>query len=142
MKKAFILLAVLVAALAFVACGSDDDDDTAAETTPAETTEAGGGGGGGGGGEALTVTADPDGNLSWEPTELTAPAGPVTIELDNPSPVAHDVAIEGNGVEEKSDLVTDGTATVTADLKPGEYKYYCTVTGHEEAGMTGTLTAE
>lgn len=140
MKKALILLAVLVAALAFVACGSDDDDDTAAETTPAETTEAGGGGGGGG--EALTVTADPDGNLSWEPTELTAPAGPVTIELDNPSPVAHDVAIEGNGVEEKSDLVTDGTATVTADLKPGEYKYYCTVTGHEDAGMDGTLTVE
>jgi plastocyanin len=141
MKKAFILLAVLVAALAFVACGSDDDDDTAAETTPAETTEAGGGGGGSGG-EALTVTADPDGNLSWEPTELTAPAGPVTIELDNPSPVAHDVAVEGNGVEEKSDLVTDGTATVTADLQPGEYRYYCTVPGHADAGMDGTLTVE
>jgi plastocyanin len=140
MKKAFILLAVLVAALAFVACGSDDDDDTAAETTPAETTEAGGGGGGGG--EALTITADPDGNLSWEPTELTAPAGPVTIELDNPSPVAHDVEIEGNGVEEKSDLVTDGTASVTADLKAGEYRYYCTVPGHADAGMDGTLTVE
>lgn len=143
MKKAFVLLAVLVAALAFVACGSDDDDDTAAETTPAETTEAGGGGGGGGGGGApLTVTADPDGNLSWEPTELTAPAGPVTIELDNPSPVAHDVEIEGNGVEEKSDLVTDGTASVTADLKAGEYRYYCTVPGHADAGMDGTLTVE
>ena len=143
MKKAFVLLAVLVAALAFVACGSDDDDDTAAETTPAETTEAGGGaGGGGGGGAPLTVTADPDGNLSWEPTELTAPAGPVTIELDNPSPVAHDVEIEGNGVEEKSDLVTDGTASVTADLKAGEYRYYCTVPGHADAGMDGTLTVE
>jgi plastocyanin len=140
MKRALILLAVLVAALAFVACGSDDDDDTAAETTPAETTEAAGGGGGGG--ETLTITADPDGNLSWEPTELTAPAGPVTIELDNPSPVAHDVAIEGNGVEEKSDLVTDGTATVTADLQPGEYRYYCTVPGHADAGMDGTLTVE
>jgi plastocyanin len=143
MKKAFVVLAVLIASLAFIACGSDDDDDTAAETTPAESTDTGGGGdGGGGGGEALTLTADPDGNLSWEPTELTAAAGPVTIELDNPSPVAHDVEIEGNGVEEKSDLVTDGTASVTADLKAGEYKYYCTVPGHEDAGMTGTLTVE
>ena len=56
--------------------------------------------------------------------------------------MAHDVAIEGDGVEEKSDLVTDDTTSVTANLKPGEYKYYCTVPGHEESGMTGTLTVE
>ena len=125
------LLAVLVIACAgfLAACGDDDED---------------GGSSNGGGGDSggLTVTASESGDLSWEPTELNAEAGEVTVTLDNPSPVAHDIEIEGNGVEEKSDLVTDGTASVTAELQRGEYTYYCTVPGHEEAGMTGTLTVE
>jgi plastocyanin len=141
MKKAIVLFAVLVASVAIVACGSDDDNDTTSETTAAETTNAGGGGGGGGG-EALKVTADPTGQLTWEPKELTASAGQVTIELDNPSPVSHDIEISGNGVEEVSDLVANGTATVSADLQPGEYEYYCTVPGHKDAGMDGTLTVK
>ena len=127
------LLAVLVIACAgfLAACGDDDEDS-------------GGSSSGGGGGDTggLTVTADEGGDLSWDPTELTAPAGEVTVTLDNPSPVAHDIEIEGNGVEEKSELVTGGTATVSADLEPGEYTYYCTVPGHADAGMEGTLTVE
>ena len=127
------LLAVLVIACAgfLAACGDDDEDS-------------GGSSSGGGGGDTggLTVTADESGDLSWDPTELTASAGEVTVTLDNPSPVAHDIEIEGDGVEEKSDLVTDGTASVTANLEAGEYEYYCTVPGHKEAGMEGTLTVE
>jgi plastocyanin len=128
------LLAVLVIACAgFLAACGDDDEDSGSN---------GGGGGGGADTGGLTVTADESGTPAWEPTELTSPAGEVTVTLDNPSPVAHDIAIEGNGVEEKSELVTDDTTSVTADLEPGEYTYYCTVPGHEEAGMTGTLTVE
>ena len=127
------LLAVLVIACAgfLAACGDDDEDS-------------GGSSSGGGGGDTggLTVTADESGDLSWDPTELTASAGEVTVTLDNPSPVAHDIEIEGNGVEEKSELVTDGTASVTANLEAGEYEYYGTVPGHKEAGMEGTLTVE
>ena len=111
-----------------------------AATTTRTTASSNGGGGGDTGG--LTVTADESGDLSWDPTELTAAAGEVTVTLDNPSPVAHDIEIEGNGVEEKSELVTDGTASVTADLERGEYTYYCTVPGHADAGMEGTLTVE
>ena len=128
------LLAVLVIACAgfLAACGDDDDDGGSGSS----------GSGDGGGTGGLTVTADESGTPAWDPTELTAKAGEVTVTLDNPSPVAHDIEIEGNGVEEKSELVTDGTTSVTADLEPGEYKFYCTVPGHEEAGMTGTLTVE
>jgi uncharacterized cupredoxin-like copper-binding protein len=32
------------------------------------------------------------------------------------------------------------TSTVTADLKAGTYKFYCSVDGHRAAGMEGTLT--
>ena len=126
------LLAVLVIACAgfLAACGDDNEDSGSS------------GGGGGSSAGDLTVTADESGTPAWDPTELTAKAGNVTVTLDNPSPVAHDIEIEGNGVEERSDLVTDGTTSVSANLEPGEYEYYCTVPGHKEAGMEGTLTVE
>ena len=61
--------------------------------------------------------------------------------MKNDSPVPHDVSIEGGGVDERGKEVTDGgTSTVTADLKPGAYTFYCSVPGHREAGMEGKLT--
>jgi plastocyanin len=143
-KRALVLLVCLVTALGLVACGDDDDENGSGDTTAATTTEGGGagGGGGGGGGETLTVTADESGNLAWEPTELNAPAGPVTLELDNPASVPHNIEVEGNGVSEVTDTITQGTTSVTVDLKPGEYEFYCNVPGHQEAGMDGTLTVK
>jgi plastocyanin len=88
------------------------------------------------------VTADSSGQLSWTPTTLSAKTGSVTITLQNSSPVSHDVRISGNGVEETSDLVSQGSSSVTANLKPGTYTYFCTVPGHEQAGMKGTLTVK
>jgi plastocyanin len=146
MKKAFALLAIIAAAIGLVACGGGDDNSTS-NAAPAASTPTGGGGGaaaggGGGGAQTLVVKADPTGQLSWSPTKETAKAGSVTMTLDNPSPVSHDIEIEGNGVEKKADLVSQGSTSVTATLKPGTYEYYCTVPGHKEAGMDGTLTVE
>ena len=52
------------------------------------------------------------------------------------------VALKGNGVDEKGDIVSDGgVSTITiADLRTGTYTFYCSVPGHEQAGMKGTLT--
>ena len=53
----------------------------------------------------------------------------------------HAVAIEGNGVSESGEVVSrGGTSTVTADLEPGKYAFYCPVGDHREEGMEGTLT--
>jgi plastocyanin len=90
----------------------------------------------------LQLTADTSA-LAFDTTELTAKPGEVTIDFDNPSPIAHDVAIEKDGKEiAASDLVTEGKDSVTAELEPGTYTFFCTVPGHAEAGMEGTLTVK
>ncbi|HMN97972.1 MAG TPA: plastocyanin/azurin family copper-binding protein [Miltoncostaeaceae bacterium] len=150
---ALACVALIALALGLAACGGDDDDSGAAapettaagtttapatpiptESTPSDTT-----GGGTAGATALALQADPTGQLKYVETELTAKAGDITITLTNASAVPHDVAVDGApGV---SDEVQDGgTATLKVNLPAGTYQYYCTVPGHRQAGMVGTLT--
>jgi plastocyanin len=137
-RRLFLLLfTVLALAVGASACGGDDDDGAAEPATTEETTTHEDGGGG-----HITLTADPGGDLSFDQTELTAPAGEVTIELVNESGIPHNVEVEGNGVEEVSETITEGTTELTLDLQAGEYEFYCAVPGHREGGMEGTLTVE
>jgi uncharacterized cupredoxin-like copper-binding protein len=63
--------------------------------------------------------------------------------MDNPAPVPHAIAVEGNGVDKDGSTVQmGGKSTVTANLKPGKYTFYCPVDGHRAAGMQGTLTVK
>jgi plastocyanin len=97
----------------------------------------------GGKAATLTLSADPSGALKFDKTALEAPAGPVTIVMTNPAPLPHDVSLRGQGVDKHGPKVQDGgKSTVQADLKPGSYEFYCSVTGHEAAGMKGTLTVK
>ncbi len=129
-----------LAALALAACGGSDDDSstTAAETSSAETSTSAGGG------ETVTFEADPGGQLAYVETDVSAKAGNDTIEFDNPSSTGHDVVIEdeSGGEVAKTEVITDSTTTATADLQPGTYTFYCSVPGHREAGMEGTLTVK
>ena len=135
-----LVLTVLMLTLGVAACGGDDEDDGGGAAEPA--TDTSGGGGGGGEGTVIMLTADPGGALSFDQTELTAPAGEVTIQLMNDSGTPHNVEIEGNGVEETSETITEGMTELTVTLEPGEYEFYCAVDGHKDAGMEGTLTVE
>jgi plastocyanin len=134
-----LLLTTLALVVAVAACGGDDDDDEGSEEPAAEETT---GDTGGGGGSTIMLAADPSGALSFDQTELTAAAGEVTIELMNDSGIPHNVEVEGNGVEEVSETITEGSTSLTLDLEPGEYEFYCAVPGHREGGMEGTLTVE
>jgi uncharacterized cupredoxin-like copper-binding protein len=79
--------------------------------------------------------------MKYSTTSLKAKAGVVTIVMKNVSILPHDVAIKGHGVHAQGKVVPKGgTSTVTATLKRGSYEFYCTVPGHEAAGMKGTLT--
>ena len=90
-------------------------------------------------GQPIQVDADPTGALAFVQKTLTAPAGKVTFRFTNKATFDHDFAIKGVGTPTK--LVKNGaSAEITVTLKPGTYEYYCTVPGHEQAGMKGTLT--
>jgi plastocyanin len=138
----WILTLLLTAGVLLAAgCGDDEDEGGGAASTPSATetaTEESSGGGG----EALTLTADPGGSISWEPGELSAAAGSVTVKLVNESDTPHAVEVEGNGVEEESETVTGGETELTVDLEAGEYTFYCPVGQHRQNGMEGTLTVE
>jgi plastocyanin len=90
----------------------------------------------------LTIPADPTGALAYVFGKATATAGKVTFAMPNQAPIQHDIAIKGP-VNGKGPIVgTGGTSTFTATLKPGTYTFFCTVPGHEQAGMKGTLTVK
>jgi plastocyanin len=145
MKKALAPIAIVFAALALVACGGGGDDNTSTTaTTPATGGGGGGGGGSGGGGQTIPISADPSGALKFDTTTLSAKAGSDTFAFTNDSPIGHDFTIESSSGQEvaATPIFTGGTKSVTATLKPGTYKFLCTVPGHAEAGMEGTLTVK
>ena len=138
---------LVVAALAVVglaACGSSSNDNstTAAATPPATTPAAGGGAAGG----ASTVNISTPGGstLAYDQKSVSAKAGSVTVNFDNKEALQHDVAIADSSgkVLGQTDLVSSGTANATVDVQPGTYTFYCTVPGHRQAGMEGTLTVK
>jgi plastocyanin len=91
----------------------------------------------------LEIDADPTGQLKFLALSATATAGPVTIDMKNTSSTPHDIAISGNGVSAVGKIVSNGgVSTVSATLKPGTYTFFCTVPGHEAAGMKGTITVK
>lgn len=92
------------------------------------------------GGE-LEIPADPDGSLAYIFADATAPAGALDITSPNEASIPHNIAVEGNGVDEIGPVVQDGgVSDVAVDLEPGTYAFYCSVPGHREGGMEGELT--
>ena len=141
-------LTALLCSLAIVAagCGGGDNSSSSSSSSGSTSTNkqsSSGSSGGGGAAQTLKISADPGGALKFDKSSLTAKAGKVTIDFDNASSsVPHGVGIEGNGVDEESGTVTGAKTSVTADLKPGKYEFYCPIPGHREAGMEGTLTVQ
>jgi plastocyanin len=150
MKKLAALSVLILAAFALVACGggSDTTSDSTAEQ-PTTQEESGGNGekeaeGGTAGAATLDFEADPTGALAYTSDKATAKAGKVTVNFTNSSPVPHDVAIEDEAGETiaETEVLAEGSDSATAELEPGEYKFFCTVPGHRQAGMDGTLTVK
>jgi plastocyanin len=116
-----IVLAVLVPA----GCGSDDNGETSGDTAAA-------------GGESVALTAT---EYKFDPADVTADAaGKVTFTVTNDGQETHALEVEGNGIEEETDSIAAGeSGTLTVELEPGEYEFYCPIDGHREEGMVGKL---
>ena len=94
-------------------------------------------------GGKLEMPADPNGQLAYITKVATATAGALEIDSKNESSTPHDIALEGSGVDEKGETVSNGgISKISVTLKPGEYTYYCSLPGHREGGMLGKLTVK
>jgi uncharacterized cupredoxin-like copper-binding protein len=144
-RRAYLRLAAIIlsvaAALSVAACGGDDDDDNGGSDQTAASTQATTGGGGGGGGETVQIGET---EFALDPSEANVQAGEVPFEVTNDGSTVHDLEVEGQGVEEKTDLIEPGqSATLTVDLsQSGSYEMYCTVDSHREQGMEGEVTVQ
>ena len=73
----------------------------------------------------------------------TLRAGRVAFNVENGGKEDHAFEIEGNGIEQKSEILSRGnSASLEVDLKPGTYTVYCPVPGHADKGMKKTVTVK
>lgn len=95
-------------------------------------------------GGRLVIDADPNGQLAYQVSSATASAGALTIDSRNPSATPHDIALQegtsGSVLATGRVVSGGGVSTISVDLRPGRYTFYCTVPGHRQGGMQGTLT--
>jgi plastocyanin len=161
--KAFYLLALAaICAFALAGCAQDSTNTTdenpqmqksvaeggtgaagssaPASTTPSRTPAKGGAGSGT---TKVALSTDPSGALKFNTDSLKANAGAVDVVLTNQSSTPHDVSVKTSSgkVLGTSKEITKGETTLDLkDVPAGTYTFFCSVPGHEQAGMKGTLT--
>jgi plastocyanin len=141
---------MLVGVIALAGCGSSSSSSSSSTTTaaPASTastpTTTAAGPATSGATQALALAANPEGQLKYNTTSLTAKAGSVAIAFANASPLGHNVTVESSSGATVGATPTfqGGVKTLKLNLKPGTYKFFCSVPGHRMAGMEGTLTVK
>jgi plastocyanin len=148
----FSLLALAAAMMALAGCGSSKETSSSASTpavstaattsatTPTSSTTTSSAPASG----SLSLAANPEGQLKYNTNTLTASAGKVSIDFTNMSPLEHNVTIESSShaVVGATPTFKGESKTLTVTLKPGTYKFYCSVPGHRMAGMEGTLVVK
>jgi len=119
-KKYFYLVAIsLIVTAALAACG----------------------GGGGANQTPLDVTLTAGSELKFTPNTLTAKVGQtVNVTLDNTGALEHSFLVDELSVD--SGVVAGGSKKVVSftPSAAGTYTFYCSIPGHKDGGMTGTLT--
>ena len=94
-------------------------------------------------GRTLALAADPGGALRFYKTRAAVLAGSVTVRLTNDSSIEHNVTIaQGSRTLGATDTITESADTLRLELRPGDYVFYCSVVGHRESGMEGSVTVE
>lgn len=145
-----VALSMALAALLAAGCGgsSSSSSSTSAPATPAApattSSSTSTSPGGAAKGEALSLAANTEGQLKYDKTSLTAKAGSVSLDFTNASSLPHNVTVESSsgGQVGATPTFQGGSKKLSLNLKPGTYKFFCSVPGHRQAGMEGTLTVQ
>jgi len=145
------LLALAVGLFALAGCGSSSSSTSSSASTPATTastttssTTTSTTAPAPASAQTLSLAANPEGQLKYNTTSLSAKAGQVSIDFTNMSPLGHNVTVESSSgsVVGSTPTFQGGAKTLSLNLKAGTYKFFCSVPGHRMAGMEGTLTVK
>lgn len=92
--------------------------------------------------QILHLSADPSGALSYNTTTLTAKPGKATIVFTNMAPLPHNVTVQSStgSTLGATPTFSGGAKSIVVNLTAGTYTFFCSVPGHRQAGMQGTLT--
>jgi uncharacterized cupredoxin-like copper-binding protein len=144
-RKLPAALIAIAIPFSLAACGGGDDTSSTAavssSTTAAEASTSSSTPASGGGGQSVDLSET---EYKITPADSTVKAGSVTFDVSNDGQTVHNVKIEGNGIEEQGtdDLQPGANGQLTVDLKPGTYQIYCSIDGHEDLGMKGSVTVQ
>lgn len=148
-KALFSLLSLAAALIALAGCGSSSSSSSssssaaeapttssASTSTPAASSK--------GGASKLSLEANPEGQLAYNTKSLSTKSGTISIDFTNKSSLPHNMTIESASGEKVGATPTfaGGSKTLSVSLKPGTYKFFCSVPGHRQAGMEGTLVVK
>jgi uncharacterized cupredoxin-like copper-binding protein len=137
-------VAAVALGLAVAGCGGSSSSSSTTAATPSSTTTSGASGAAAssGGGSSLNVSET---EYKLNPSDPTVKAGQVTIKATNDGTVTHSLEVEGtsSGDQElNTDLQPGQSGTLTVNLKPGKYEFYCPIDGHKDLGMKGEITVQ
>lgn len=144
--------AMAITLLALAGCGSSSKTSTTPSTstptttaaTPTTTTKSASSTAPSSFASGLSLEANSEGQLAYNTKSLSAKAGKVSIAFTNNASLEHNVTIESSSgqVLGGTPSFSGGSKTLTLNLKPGTYKFFCSVPGHRQAGMEGTLVVK
>lgn len=136
-----IVLALVVGGGLITACGDDDQGEASAGVDDAagEAVE---------GHDVATPVADDARHVAvagrsfaFEPEEVTVQAGEAIAIVLRSEDDVHDFTVDDLEVHVTADSGSTSIGGLQVD-DPGRYTFYCSVEGHREAGMEGTLVVE
>lgn len=119
MSVIFSIMTLLIAVVALVVANNSASSATAVATAA----------------PAISVTLK---EFSISPAALTAPPGPITIQVTNAGTVVHNYQVVG--LAKTRDLQPGESETLSLPLvTAGKYETRCDIAGHKGSGMVGTL---
>jgi uncharacterized cupredoxin-like copper-binding protein len=81
--------------------------------------------------------------FTFAPKTFEAPSGDVTFVVKNDGAIEHNFIAETQAKQKVAEIAVlepGQSLAVTATLQPGTYTFYCSLPGHRDAGMEGSVT--